>query len=362
MTGPKPAETTPVSFLSKGALMELPSTNEKNDWPWNEGDPLSSSLISSDGAWPRITIVTPSYNQGQFIEETIRSVLLQNYPNLEYIIIDGGSTDNSVEIIRKYEDNLAYWISEPDKGQSDAINKGFKVATGDIVAWLNSDDIYCRGALAIVAAEFVRQGWPDLIYGDYVIISDDGSKGEKVTLGQYGFADLIAGKNIGQPSAFIKRGSQCSPVFVREDLNYCMDYDLWLHVSRKGRMVYLPRVLSEFRYYPASKSGGQHVKMYLEAARLLDELRDSLSEEEKKLASVGMKRWKRMAAWPLMEKYHALIRQGSFSQGVKALVEAAEISYDDVFESRNTYWLVKSLVCGMNYKLFGGIRRSANVK
>lgn len=113
--------------------------------------------------WPRITIVTPSLNQGQFIEETIRSVLLQGYPNLEYIIIDGGSTDGSVDIIRKYERWLAYWVSEPDNGQAHAINKGFQRATGDIGAYLNSDDYYQPGALAHVARTFLAHSWDVLL-------------------------------------------------------------------------------------------------------------------------------------------------------------------------------------------------------
>ena len=102
--------------------------------------------------WPRISVVTPSFNQGEFIEETIRSILLQGYPNLEYIVMDGGSTDNSVEIIKKYSPWLSYWISEPDAGQSDAINRGLKQASGDFATWINSDDLLCKNALVGHAA------------------------------------------------------------------------------------------------------------------------------------------------------------------------------------------------------------------
>ena len=121
---------------------------------------------------PKISIVTPSLNQAKFLEKTIQSVLAQNYSDLEYIIIDGGSTDGSVEIIKKYQDKIAYWVSEKDRGQSHGINKGFALATGDIFAWLNSDDTYMPGALHTVAEYFSKDSDLDFLYGDVNLINE----------------------------------------------------------------------------------------------------------------------------------------------------------------------------------------------
>ena len=114
----------------------------RTGWPWTVASPAVPETAPGGAPWPRITIVTPSFNQGQFLEETIRSVLLQGYPNLEYIIIDGGSNDNSIEIINRYKNWISYWISEKDRGQAHAINKGIDRSTGEVLAWLNSDDVY----------------------------------------------------------------------------------------------------------------------------------------------------------------------------------------------------------------------------
>ena len=131
-----------------------PAPEGKTGWPWTEiPEPMPETL--PDGSpWPKISVVTPSFNQGQFIEETIRSVLLQGYPNLEYIIIDGGSTDNTLEVIRKYEPWLTYWVSEPDRGQSHAINKGIGKAMGEILFWLNSDDLVLPSVFFRIAKMF----------------------------------------------------------------------------------------------------------------------------------------------------------------------------------------------------------------
>ncbi len=145
---------------------------DKTGWPWTEETPQLSDTMPDGLPWPKISIVTPSFNQGQFIEETIRSVLLQGYPNLEYIIIDGGSTDEAVDIIKKYERWLTYWVSETDRGQSHAINKGFNISKGEITAWINSDDFYLHGAFGKISRFFSENTDVDMVFGDCHIVNE----------------------------------------------------------------------------------------------------------------------------------------------------------------------------------------------
>jgi glycosyltransferase involved in cell wall biosynthesis len=246
---------TPMPYL---APSELPSPLlVKTGWPWEVTDrPQAIDRPSSSSSWPRMSIVTPSYNQGRFIEETIRSVLLQGYPNLEYIIIDGGSSDDTVEIIRKYEPWLAYWVSEPDHGQSHAINKGFRQATGDILAWLNSDDVYQPGALYAAAATFQQHPQAGLVYGR-VAKCDQDSRPLGSGWGQtFDLAGIFRGANpVAQPSAFFRRAPFDHVGELDESLHFVMDTELWMRLGLASEVVFVDEILAKFRYYPLSKSG-----------------------------------------------------------------------------------------------------------
>jgi glycosyltransferase involved in cell wall biosynthesis len=240
-------------------LNELPiSKAGKTGWPWAEDSPQLPETMANGIPWPKISVVTPSYNQGKFIEETIRSVLLQGYPDLEYFIIDGGSTDDSVEIIRKYEPWLSYWVSEKDRGQSDAINKGWVRASGEIVAYLNSDDLYTQRALGEVALEFGDHPEYAVIHGQ-TITTDQEGKQRGIFGSSFDLISSIDGCNdtVAQPSAFIRRKALLDIGLMDINLHRAMDYDLWLRLRVKYPFHYVPRCWSKFRCHPKSKSSGR---------------------------------------------------------------------------------------------------------
>ena len=210
---------------------------------------------------PKISIVTPSYNQAQFLERTIISVLNQNYPNLEYIIIDGGSTDGSVDIIREYEKYLAYWVSEPDEGQSHALNKGFAISTGDILAWLNSDDMYLPGAF-FAAADTSRKH-PDaaLVYGDYIKVdADDRCFALKRQPSFDYHACLHSYIIVIQPASFFSRQAFFEVGGIEPSFNYAMDYDLIIRLAQYGNCIHFSKYLAAFRYHSTSKTVAERSK------------------------------------------------------------------------------------------------------
>ena len=220
--------------------------------------------------FPRVTIVTPSYNQAAFLEQTIQSVLSQEYPNLEYMIVDGGSTDGSVEIIRRYAGRLAGWVSEPDKGQAEAINKGFAQAQGEIIAWLNSDDLYLPGAVSAAVRAFERHPEAGLVYGDVVSIDGGGQTINVMTFADWGLDDLLQFNIISQPGVFIRRSILERTGFLDPGFHYLLDHHLWLRAARLAPLRYVRERWAAARFHPDAKNLNQAPGFGREADRLVD--------------------------------------------------------------------------------------------
>jgi len=204
---------------------------------------------------PLVTIVTPSYNQADYLEETIQSVLNQDYSNIEYFIIDGGSTDNSISIIKKYADKLGWWVSEADQGQTDAINKGFAHANGEILAWINSDDTYISGAV-LEAVDYL-QSHPDvgMVYGDANLIDEDGNIIGQFPARQTGYKRLRRGYvHIPQQAAFFRVDLWRKVGPLDTTFYFAMDYDLWVRLAKLAPLVYYPRLWANFRLHQSGKS------------------------------------------------------------------------------------------------------------
>jgi glycosyltransferase involved in cell wall biosynthesis len=260
-------------MIQRPAFSLLPKSLPNNTaWPWDKGSPQLPDAMPDGSAWPKFSIVTPSYNQGKYLEKTIRSVLMQGYPNLEYFVIDGGSRDDSVAIIKKYEQWIDFWISEPDRGQSHAINKGFEHATGDIFAWLNSDDYYMPGALDLVAREFKKRS-EDV--GALVGIGQKVNDKFEVVytpqvqeLSRKAFLNWLEEGNFMQPSCFFRKAAwkKCGP--LREDLTYPMDVDLWLKMVNEFKFEKLNQVLSQALIHDNSKSISDKSRMRAETILL----------------------------------------------------------------------------------------------
>ena len=208
---------------------------------------------------PKISIITPSFNQGNFLEQTILSVINQHYPNLEYIIIDGGSTDNSVDIIKKYESHLKYWVSEKDHGQAHAINKGLSHCTGEIFNWINSDDYLAEGALIKVADAFNKSG-ADIVAGEVNDFNEKGMvkkvKNQKLEINEYlkKEVELI----YHQPGVWLRLDIMKEVGFFKEQMHYCFDQDYMMrYLLHHNNVFYLDEVLANFRVHDKSKSVAQ---------------------------------------------------------------------------------------------------------
>jgi glycosyltransferase involved in cell wall biosynthesis len=241
-----------------------------------------------DASLPLVSIITPSYNQALYLEETIRSVLGQDYPNIEYLVVDGGSTDGSVEIIRRYADRLAWWVSEADSGQAEAINKGLQRARGEIVAWLNSDDVYLPGAIHCAAAAFQQNPNLGLVFGDALTTDAQGKPLNRLTFGNWGLVDLLRFRIICQPAAFMRRSVLQQAGLLDLSYHCFLDHHLWLRMARIAPIQYIggnlparemdrgsrpsacrPIALAAARHHPDAKNTAQPVKFAREIERIL---------------------------------------------------------------------------------------------
>jgi glycosyltransferase involved in cell wall biosynthesis len=222
---------------------------------------------------PLVSIITPSFNQAQYLEQTITSVLEQDYPLIEYLVVDGNSTDGSQKIIKKYANRITWWVSEPDHGQAEAINKGLKRGKGEIVAWLNSDDYYLPGAVTKAVAAFKTQPIPSMIYGDVLAVDADGHQMNKLHYRQWELIDLMKFNIIGQPSVFIRRKILNKIGFLDPSLQFLLDHQLWLRLAQQAPMLYLPETLSAARFHSQSKNVARASAFGEEAFRIIEWMR-----------------------------------------------------------------------------------------
>ncbi len=230
-----------------------------------------------------VSIITPSFNQAAYLEQTILSVLYQDYSNIEYLVLDGDSTDNSVDIIRKYENRLAYWVSEKDNGQADAINKGFDRAKGEIIAWLNSDDYYLAGTVSSAVKIFEEHPHVVLVYGNMLAVDEHGKTFNTLNYKQLTLEDLLCFQIIGQPAVFMRR-SALKDIRLDPDLHFLLDHYLWLQIARRGNILHVNETWAAARYHADAKNRAKAAEFGREAFRIWEKVK-----QDKNLAPVFVK-------------------------------------------------------------------------
>ncbi len=217
-----------------------------------------------------VSIVTPSFNQASYLEQTIQSVLDQDYTDIETLVIDGGSTDGSVDIIKKYASRLAYWVSEKDAGQADAINKGMARAKGEIVAWLNSDDYYLPGTVTAAAQAFEQNPDAVLVYADMLAVDEHSQTFNTLRYRQLTLEDLLCFQIIGQPAVFMRRAAFEKSGGLDLSYHFLLDHHLWIRIAAQGRILHVPQMWSAARYHAQAKNRAKASEFGREAFRILD--------------------------------------------------------------------------------------------
>ena len=217
-----------------------------------------------------VSIITPSYNQAAYLEQTLLSVLNQDHAPIEYIVVDGASKDASVEIIKKYSDRLAYWVSEKDGGQAEAINKGFARATGEIIAWLNSDDYYLPGTVSAAVKMFEANPEVVLVYGNMLAVDEHGKTFNTLTYKQLTLEDLLCFQIIGQPAVFIRRSALQKTDGLDSTFHFLLDHFLWIQLAQHGKILHADQTWAAARYHAEAKNRAKAAEFGREAFRILE--------------------------------------------------------------------------------------------
>ncbi len=244
----------------------LPGPGERSGWPWTEAPPPSDVVDA-----PTVTVVTPSLNQGRFLEETMRSVLLQGYPDLEYIVLDGGSTDNSRSILERYDPFLSHWESGPDAGQSDALNRGFQRASGEFIGWVNSDDILSPGAIGASVAALSASPEAGFSYGDWAVIDAESRVTGHETPPDVTNSGLLARMQsyVAQPTLFFRKSALDEAGLLDPDLHLIMDFDLLLRLTARFEGIRAAGEIARFRLHPDAKTPNHQTRAWEERGRVV---------------------------------------------------------------------------------------------
>jgi glycosyltransferase involved in cell wall biosynthesis len=267
-----------------------------------------------------VSVVSPSFNQAQYLETAIRSVIDQEYPRIEYLLIDGGSTDGSVDIIKRYQDRIAYWTSEPDAGQADAINKGLKRATGEIVAWINSDDVYLPGAIAQAAAVFNKHPDIGMVYADGIMVDHELKILDRHTYPQVDVTDLLSFEVILQPTVFMRREALEAVGYLDPSYDLILDHELWVRIASRYPVLHVPAFWALERTHPQAKTIAQAGAFVDEAERLIE-----WAAKDEALGEIVRAEGNRIRAGLNVFAARRLIDAGEYAPAFRRLMTAARL-------------------------------------